>query len=408
MASTLAKPVPQQRQPSRSNSLSSSSVITVQRAASLTRIGTRPPPVSTLRSQSPIEYDLGPPTSRSNRTLSPDPHRRSSAIYSHPDSVTGIREGVGNLNRWSQSTSSSKSSATNNRRNSFSRRLSGSFGTFSGFASSQSPPPHRVVFVKSRTPPASSPRGALKALPPAPTALSSPPIVTLPALSKAIDAAESPSTVATITPATTDLLTPSTYPSGGPDYFGEKWKGRSPTNKRVSVQQPTTARSPIGQPPPSNRDIWTGPSEPQRPTLLSDITASSKPVQRPPRTAHRNKDQASGIGHSRHRGEAGKGSGGTGDESSASSARSDHDRGRRRRPPSQKAMLSKALQKANHAVLLDNAQNFEGAMDAYGDACALLQQVMMRSSGDDDRRKLEAIVRDLPVLPVFGQSNTAA
>lgn len=408
MASTLAKPVPQERQPSRSNSLSSSSVITVQRAASLTRIGTRPPPVSTLRSQSPIEYDLGPPTSRSNRTLSPDPHRRSSAIYSHPDSVTGIREGVGNLNRWSQSTSSSKSSATNNKRNSFSRRLSGSFGTFSGFASSQSPPPHRVVFVKSRTPPASSPRGALKALPPAPTALSSPPIVTLPALSKAIDAAESPSTVATITPATTDLLTPSTYPSGGPDYFGEQWKGRSPTNKRVSVQRPTTARSPIGQPPPSHRDIWTGLSEPQRPTLLSDITASSKAVQRPPHTAHRNKDQASGIGHSRHRGEAGKGSGGTGDESSASSARSDHDRGRRRRPPSQKAMLSKALQKANHAVLLDNAQNFEGAMDAYGDACALLQQVMMRSSGDDDRRKLEAIVRDLPVLPVFGQSNTAA
>jgi len=55
-------------------------------------------------------------------------------------------------------------------------------------------------------------------------------------------------------------------------------------------------------------------------------------------------------------------------------------------------MLSKALQKANTAVLLDNAQNFEGAMQAYTEACALLQQVMTRSSGDDDRRKLEAIV----------------
>ncbi|KAL5321789.1 hypothetical protein ACEPPN_009752 [Leptodophora sp. 'Broadleaf-Isolate-01'] len=54
-------------------------------------------------------------------------------------------------------------------------------------------------------------------------------------------------------------------------------------------------------------------------------------------------------------------------------------------------MLSKALQKANTAVLLDNAQNFEGAMQAYSEACALLQQVMLRSSGDDDRRKLEAI-----------------
>ena len=55
-------------------------------------------------------------------------------------------------------------------------------------------------------------------------------------------------------------------------------------------------------------------------------------------------------------------------------------------------MLSKALQKANHAVLLDNAQNFEGAMEAYADACALLQQVTMRSSGDEDRKKLEAVV----------------
>lgn len=54
-------------------------------------------------------------------------------------------------------------------------------------------------------------------------------------------------------------------------------------------------------------------------------------------------------------------------------------------------MLSKALQKANTAVLLDNAQNFEGALEAYGDACRLLQQVTDRSSGQDDKRKLEAI-----------------
>jgi hypothetical protein len=54
-------------------------------------------------------------------------------------------------------------------------------------------------------------------------------------------------------------------------------------------------------------------------------------------------------------------------------------------------MLSRALQKANTAVLLDNAQNFEGAMEAYQDACKLLQQVMIRSSQDEDRRKLDAI-----------------
>ncbi|KAF1357854.1 hypothetical protein EJ07DRAFT_167194 [Lizonia empirigonia] len=66
-------------------------------------------------------------------------------------------------------------------------------------------------------------------------------------------------------------------------------------------------------------------------------------------------------------------------------------RTRERREKDKKTMLSRALQKANTAVLLDNAQNFEGAMEAYEDACKLLQQVMIRSSQDDDRRKLDAI-----------------
>ena len=56
-------------------------------------------------------------------------------------------------------------------------------------------------------------------------------------------------------------------------------------------------------------------------------------------------------------------------------------------------MLSRALQKAQTAVLLDNAQNFEGAMHAYADACELLQQVLIRSPGEDEKRKLDAIVR---------------
>ncbi|KAJ6443557.1 Translation factor GUF1 [Purpureocillium lavendulum] len=63
------------------------------------------------------------------------------------------------------------------------------------------------------------------------------------------------------------------------------------------------------------------------------------------------------------------------------------------KPPSQKAMLSRALQKANTAVQLDNAQNFEGARLAYAEACDLLQQVLLRTSGDDDQKKLEAIRR---------------
>lgn len=71
----------------------------------------------------------------------------------------------------------------------------------------------------------------------------------------------------------------------------------------------------------------------------------------------------------------------------------ENSRSRHQRAQSQKTMLSKALQKANTAVLLDNAANFEGAMDAYNDACYLLQLVMLRSNGgEDEKLKLQEIV----------------
>ncbi|KAL2874260.1 Translation factor guf1 mitochondrial [Colletotrichum sp. CLE4] len=56
-------------------------------------------------------------------------------------------------------------------------------------------------------------------------------------------------------------------------------------------------------------------------------------------------------------------------------------------------MLSRALQKANTAVQLDNAQNFEGARHSYAEACELLHQVLARTSTEEDRRKLEAITK---------------
>ena len=67
-------------------------------------------------------------------------------------------------------------------------------------------------------------------------------------------------------------------------------------------------------------------------------------------------------------------------------------RTRERRERDKKVMLSRALQKANMAVKLDHVQNFEGAIEAYEDACRLLHQVLDRSSGDEDKRKLDAIV----------------
>ena len=78
-------------------------------------------------------------------------------------------------------------------------------------------------------------------------------------------------------------------------------------------------------------------------------------------------------------------------ESSKSSRRSSRKHSRGSESKDKRSMLSKALQKAHTAVLLDNAGNFEGALDAYEDACRLLQAVMDRTTGDEERRKLDAI-----------------
>ncbi|KAK0701415.1 hypothetical protein B0T21DRAFT_114938 [Apiosordaria backusii] len=98
-------------------------------------------------------------------------------------------------------------------------------------------------------------------------------------------------------------------------------------------------------------------------------------------------------GHSRNRSTGAKGSVDTNGSSRSWEKEREKERERERlgKPPSQKAMLSKALQKANTAVQLDNVQNFEAARRAYAEACTVLQQVLMRTSGDEDRRKLDAI-----------------
>jgi hypothetical protein len=96
-------------------------------------------------------------------------------------------------------------------------------------------------------------------------------------------------------------------------------------------------------------------------------------------------------GHSRSRSTGAKGSADT-----TSSRGKERDRSKKQ--PSQKAMLSKALQKANTAVQLDNAQNPEGAREAYSEACDLLQQVLQRTGGEEDRKKLEAIVSSSAAL----------
>jgi hypothetical protein len=371
---------------SRSNSVSSSSVVTVQRTGSLT--GSRPPNI-VLRSQSPNEANTGG-AKLTKVALSIDNSRCVSAGHSRPDSITGNNEGLGNLNRWSQSTTSSRSSVGHNRKNSFTRRLSfggsGSIGSLAGFAASQSPQ-SRNVLSKQRLSPGNSPsRQSSKASPAAVPSTILPPLMTLPSLTILTNDGNSPSTIASITPATAELLTTPT------DYFGNRWTGPSPPRRRPSVQRTITAPSPLAGPSSSSRKAMSSGLDTHPPSASSD-SALSPPNNALPKPKYRDYDRTSHASHSRNREAPGKGSGSTEAESSASSLRSNKEgRKRRHKTPSQKAMLSKALQKAHTAVLLDNAQNFEGAMEAYRDACALLQQVMIKSSGEDDRKKLETIV----------------
>ncbi|KAJ5102892.1 hypothetical protein N7532_003421 [Penicillium argentinense] len=87
-------------------------------------------------------------------------------------------------------------------------------------------------------------------------------------------------------------------------------------------------------------------------------------------------------------------------EGAASLAEGEGDAENRQHGQTQKAMLSKALQKANTAVLLDNAANFEGAMEAYTDACQLLQLVMLRSNGGDEEKLKLQEIRDTYMIRI--------
>jgi hypothetical protein len=360
------------RRTKRSSSVSSSSVVTVKRTAS---IGSHSQPLS------PVEGNADPgPLGRG--PLSPTGRRRRSSVaHVALDGVNGLKDGI---NRWSQSTSSSKNSSKESRpaAGGFARRLSFSNGPAGNPPSTAPssrkgtptlrdgapPSPHRVL------PNRSSPAPARNA--PTPPALS---LATLPATSYDPNSASS----ASATPSTAGLFTPSTYSSSAPDYFTPKSQPSGPTGRSPASQRGRPTKSPLA--------------------LQQAVEITSHPRSRPGAPAHSTQSSESSIPPS-HRVPHSKHSTHTSSDLARSRARSISDaslrdgntstppRTRERRERDKKTMLSKALQKANTAVLLDNAQNFEGAKDAYNDACQLLSQVMQRSSGEDDRRKLEAIV----------------
>ncbi|TVY45095.1 hypothetical protein LOCC1_G002931 [Lachnellula occidentalis] len=296
-------------------------------------------------SQSPF-HNASPPrrapvTTTSTSSTSPESRRPPAHAHRRSNSLTGMSQGVGNLNRWSKSSVSSAGSTppTHKRSNSARRvSLSGST-TFLLGADTTSPPPRKLH--KHRPSTASSPQShfARSALD---SSLTLPPIVTLPSLQTSVNNSSPLTGPATPSPSTAAILSAAVRTTV-PDYFGRAWEDSAPTGFAANIDPAAAVSLDVGNDKP----------------LVGERLRSRR-------------------GHSRNSDQTGKGSSSTNSNGNS-------------KQPSQKAMLSKALQKANTAVLLDNAQNFEGAMHAYSEACALLQQVMSRSSGDEDRRKLEAI-----------------
>ncbi|GAB1725185.1 hypothetical protein NU195Hw_g6905t1 [Hortaea werneckii] len=355
------------RRSSRSNSLSSSSVSTIKRTGSLSSssTGARASAVP-MRSQSPSDNALIALRVGRDRVPQDFKRRRSLAVEA---THHGENEGLGNLNRWSQSTDSSAASNGNTRQS-----RAGSVAGLTGLAEHQFSPQKRNTVVHDRSPrssphrrppssrqfdvhqpsPESSPEASrrrksrpnfyMNSL----TAL--PPLHTTPALTN--EDTESPSTTQTV-------ATPSTQSSYAQDYFGVD-DSISPRNTAKN-KKPVFSRNHTAPMAALNAHMTPGPEAHPHENLRRSNTYEMR---------EHGSRQVSDGNQRRYR------------KSSKTREGKEKDK---------KAMLSKALQKANTAVLLDNAQNFEGALEAYDDACRLLQQVMDRSSTEEDRKKLEAI-----------------
>ncbi|ETN42424.1 uncharacterized protein HMPREF1541_01579 [Cyphellophora europaea CBS 101466] len=155
-------------------------------------------------------------------------------------------------------------------------------------------------------------------------------------------------------------LTPtSVYNTTTGDYFGETWQSRKANTK---LGEPVTAMS--------IQYVTTGAQKPRRiDDVNEDRTSPLPPSKSASKSDLRSLDDAS----------------------VATAIPAEPKRSRGHRSPTQKSMLSKALAKANSAVLLDNSSKIDGAIAAYAEACDLLQEVMVRSSDMDDRKKLSAI-----------------
>lgn len=375
----------QRRKSSRTNS-TSSSVVTVKKAASISsRSGSRPPHSAT-RPRSPDE--LGPQlTALLQSSFDPSARHRRSSSWSRPGSSAEVNQGVGNLNRWSHSTSSSTSGQEGGqgrkRKNSSSKHTSIGSPSVSVASSLDASQISQVTDARPGSRKAVNEQLSRRDVPVMNPKLKLLPITDLGVLKGPTTPQGTPSSTSG-TPLTAELLTPSTAPN---DYFGEQWNFGHRTSSQVqgSVRPAKIAESPRAQ------KVGRRYAQPEH-------NLATKPMPPlPVGSTSPEADRRQGgwmVGHSRSFGQEKVGNGNAEPGSSISSNDSDRERLQQRRTPAQKTMLSQALAKANSAVLLDNDQDFGAAIDAYQDACRLLRQVMVRSSGDEDKQKLQAIVSD--------------
>ncbi|KAK4191019.1 hypothetical protein QBC35DRAFT_520953 [Podospora australis] len=295
------------------------------------------------------------------RELEPPHHKRGHSR----SSSGGLSDGFRNLNRWSASTTSSRASNLAD----FTRRVStellgGAFGS----------PGRKFHKSKPSTSSAASPRSGGF------TATSVPSI-------------EPPAQAPAPIPEFQALLPPiSTGPSLEDEVFETNVLGKSP----LPIERPKRIARPNEEPSsdwdgipyvveedPGSSSHQRGTAEQQPHGPVFELTA--------PEITMPYTQNVEPRGHSRNRSAGANRSVDTTGSSRSRERESQRERERAGRPPSQKAMLSKALEKANTAVQLDNVQNFEAARRAYAEACGVLQQVLKRTAGEEDRRKLEAI-----------------
>jgi hypothetical protein len=309
-------------------------------------------------------------------------HRRHSSVANVSYEGAGlVRDGNNNaVDFWSHPSPAANPSIKTSRRSTFSRRLS--IGSTASTQLSPSNGSAQVQRPSKRDSGSSKPSLALSARkrashsgssPSSPSARStnrSPPptlnidrVPTLPPLTH-----DTASTSTAGAPTTPGLTTPGGLNANGPDYFASPSTSITPQspNRSPGLVHLAGSNSPArGGTSPKTTKVRT--SQENISVVKGSMSGKRLSISRSQDASSENRRPPDTEG-------------------------SDAARQKDRREQDKKTMLSKALQKAHTAVLLDNAQNFEGAIEAYSDACKLLQQVLLRSTGEEDRRKLDAIV----------------